>query len=282
MTVTGSGTATATALTAPAADMPGPDGARYLIETVVSGLDKPAALAKLPDGRLLIAESRGRVRIADSGRLLDAPAVEFADADTDGGEGWSLAVAPDFAASRNVYVGYAARDDGGVAQSAGWFAFVKSAECSVRKPVILDNLPAEVRAPRTRIGPDGALYVGTTARNPRDAENLSSEAGKVLRFTTAGLMPLDNPLRFSPVYSFGHRGRLDFDWEPSTGELWHVETDPGGRIAGAHGRQATGRAPGVHRGYRDHEHRVPGRRRTRRLARIACFSHRRKHPASTG
>jgi len=227
VTVAGSAFTGAASQGAQTTDMQGPDGARYLIEMVAPGLDKPSALAKMPDGRLLIAERRGRVRIAEAGRLLDAPAVELTDADTGGDEIWSLAVAPDFAATRHVYVSYVARDTGG--SRIGRVVRFREVGGMLGEPaVIFDDLPAQACAPRTRIGPDGALYVGTTALDPRDADDLGSYAGKILRFTTAGVTPLDNPFRLSPVFSFGHRGRLEFDWEPVTKGLWHVETDPGG------------------------------------------------------
>ena len=94
--------------------------------------------------------------------------------------------------------------------------------------MIVDGLPAPAAVPRVRIGPDGALYVGIAARDPREAGALGSYAGKILRFTTTGVTPRDNPMRFSPVFSFGHRGRLDFDWEPLTGNLWQAEAEPEG------------------------------------------------------
>jgi glucose/arabinose dehydrogenase len=212
-------------------EIQGAESTRFLVEMVASGLDEPVALARTPDGRLLIAERRGRIRMAEAGRLLDAPAVVLQDADTGTDENSSLAVAPDFAATRHVYVSYAARDSGG-SRIGRVVRFREVGGRLGERAVILDGLPAQSRAPRVRIGPDGALYVGTTALDPRDADDLGSYAGKILRFTTAGVTPLDNPFGFSPVFSFGHRDRLDFDWEPATRGLWYVETDPGGVTLG--------------------------------------------------
>jgi hypothetical protein len=139
----------------------------------------------------------------------------------------SLAVAPDFAATRQVYVSYAAQDDEGA--RIGRVVRFREAGGKLGEPaVILDGLPAQADAPLARIGPDGALYVGTAALDPRDAGDLGSYAGKVLRFTSSGGTPADNPFRASPVYSFGHRGRPGFDWEPADGGLWHVEADADG------------------------------------------------------
>jgi len=94
--------------------------------------------------------------------------------------------------------------------------------------IILDDLPAESAAPRIRIGRDGALYAGTVAVDPRDSEDLGSYAGKILRFTTDGATPADNPRAPSPVFSSGHTGRLDFDWEPGSEVMWSVGMNEAG------------------------------------------------------
>jgi glucose/arabinose dehydrogenase len=96
------------------------------------------------------------------------------------------------------------------------------------RAVILDGLPAGGRAPRIRFGPDGALYVGTSAVDTRDADDLGSYAGKILRFTTAGEAVAGGPIGRFPGVSSGHRGRLEFDWDPATRTLWSVETSAGG------------------------------------------------------
>ena len=271
VTVAGSASSGFASLTAPPpsgprrTEMRGPDGTPYVIEMVASGLDRPTALARLPDGRLLIAERRGRVRIADAGVLLDAPALELTDADTEGDEGWSLAVAPDFAATRHVYVSYVARDAGG-ARIGRVVRFREAGGTLGEAAVILDGLPAQAGVLRTRIGPDGALYVGTTALEPRDADDLGSYAGKVLRFTADGVTPPDNPFRASPVFSFGHRGRLDFDWEPAGRGPLARRNGPGWRFIGTPGLRAAGRARGLPRGDSGRGRRVPRRRHTRRMA----------------
>ena len=240
VTVAGSVSTGAASLTAPPpsgprpTEMRGPDGTPYVIEMVASGLDRPSALARLPDGRLLIAERRGRVRIADAGVLLDAPALALTDADPEGDGSGSLAVAPDFAATRHVYVSYIARDAGG-SRLGRVVRFREAGGTLGEAAVVLDGLPARAGVLRTRIGPDGGLYIGTTAVESRDADDVGSYVGKILRVTASGAAPPDNPFRASPVFSFGHRGRLDFDWEPATSALWHVETVTGGVSLGRPG-----------------------------------------------
>jgi len=229
------------------AEMRGPDGAPYLVEMIAPGLDRPSALAGLPDGRLLIAERGGRIRIAWDGDLLATPAaVLSAGADPDADEGVSLAVAPDFESTRHVFVSYVALDAGGA--RAGRVVRLREAGGTLGDPaVILDSLPAGARAPRIRFSADGALYVGTTAVDTRDADDLGSYAGKILRFTAAGGTLSDNPTRSSPVFSSGHRGRLDFDWEPASQGLWSVEAGPRGVLL----RRADSGSPGARSAFLD-------------------------------
>jgi glucose/arabinose dehydrogenase len=226
----------------------------YVVETVVSGLDRPSGLARLPDGRLLVAERGGRIRIVEAGVLLEAPAAGLADADAGEDERVSLAVAPDFASTRHVYVSYVERDAGGD-RIGRVVRFREVAGSLGEAAVLVDGLPVQLGAPRVRIGPDGALYIGTDALDLEDGDDLGSQGGKILRLTERGGVPPDNPSGSSPVFSAGHRGRVDFDWDPVTKAMWHVEAYPEGvslgrqdgaprseRVAYFEGVQTTGAA----------------------------------------
>ncbi len=207
----------------PAAQAAPPDGRLPAAELVATGLDDPTALAALPDGRLLVAERRGWVRVVENGRLADPPAALLADAAAESAGGWSLAVAPDFAESRHVYLGYPAGDRSG-APVGRVVRFREVGGVFGEAAVILDDLPADEGAPQVKVGPDGALYVATSARDAREAGDLGSYAGKLLRFAPDGTTPTDNPLRASPVFSAGHQAIVGFDWEPTSRTLWSVET----------------------------------------------------------
>jgi glucose/arabinose dehydrogenase len=231
VTVAGSGTASSALQAARTrGNDPGGDAA-YVVEAIVEGLDGPSSLAKLPDGRLLIAERRGVVRIAQNGLLRQESAVVLADVDAEGGDRVTLAIDRDFARTRFVYVAYAARDSGGGRN--GKVVRFREAGGTLGEPAaVVDGLPAEAGPPRVRIGPDGALYISTAALHRGDADDLAKYAGKVLRFTAEGATPADNPIRSSPVFSFGSPGQPDVGWEPASEALWHIESDGGGVSVG--------------------------------------------------
>lgn len=201
--------------------------ARFVVDAVAAGLDRPSALARLPDGRLLVGEGGGRIRIAESGVLRQEPAAVLHDADAGGNGRMSLAVARDFENSRHVYVGYiGASAQGG--RSGRVVRFREVAGALGEPAVIVDSLPADAGAPVVKVGPDGLLYVATPALDARAAGDLGSYAGKLLRFNTDGTTPEGNPLRQSPTLSSGHAGQFDFDWEPDGQTLWTIESDPEG------------------------------------------------------
>jgi glucose/arabinose dehydrogenase len=231
VTVSGSGTATSVSQASLAFGLGRSAGEPYVVEAVVQGLDRPSALARLPDGRIMIAESGGRVRLVENGVLRDTPILEVAQAAGGPAHELGLVVSPDFAVTRHVYVSYSAADAEGVL--GGRVVRYREVNGTLgESAVILDGLPGEAGRSRVRIGPDGAMYAGATGLSRLESADLSSYAGKILRFTPSGALPLDNPMRWSPVISSGHQGRLDFDWEPVSKVLWFVEPSDSGVSAG--------------------------------------------------
>jgi glucose/arabinose dehydrogenase len=201
------------------------------VERIVDGLDRPSSLARLSDGRLLIAEAGGRIRVAEGGALDDQPALVIDDLDPEYHGTLDVALAADFTESRYVFVSYAARDgEGGPVGRVARFREVGG--LLGERAVIVDGLPADAGRPRLRVGPDGMLYVASAALSAHEAGDRSSYAGKILRFTAGGIAPDDNPTPGSPVFAQGYAGRFEFDWEPEGGVLWHVAGDGGGLSIG--------------------------------------------------
>ena len=204
------------------------DGTRFGVQIYLTRLEVPWSLAFAPDGRLFIGERPGRVRIVQNGQLVNEPALVLDDV-FDQGEAGLLGVAlhPDFAQNRLVYLAYTARAGSGAVNR-----LVRYREVNGRlgeRAVLVDNIRA---APihdgaRLRFGPDGLLYMSMgDAADTSTAQDLGSFNGKILRFTDDGRTPSGNPFS-SPVWSYGHRNPQGFDWSP-TGDMWASEHGPTG------------------------------------------------------
>ena len=199
------------------------DGVRFRVEPVLTGLEIPWSLSFAPDGRLFITERPGRVRIASLGGSSEL-ALTIDDVYVAGEAGLlGLAIDPEFAQNRFVYIYYSAAVPGNAVNR-----IVRYREVNSRlgeRVTLLDNIPAANihDGGRLRFGPDGLLYATAgDAADPNLAQDVASRAGKILRLNRDGTAPPDN--RFSsPVYSYGHRNPQGLDWHPATGDLWAVE-----------------------------------------------------------
>ena len=202
------------------------DGTRFSVEVVGQNLDIPWAMTFAPDGRMFFTERPGRVRILQSGQVLAAPALVLDDVAAVGEGGLlGIAVHPDFASNRFVFLAYTARLAGGGRE----LRVVRYREVggALGEPaVILDRVAAaDIHdGARVKFGPDRKLYVtmGDVA-NPSTAQDLGALTGKILRINDDGTVPGDNPFAGSPVFSYGHRNPQGLDWHAVTGELWGSE-----------------------------------------------------------
>jgi quinoprotein glucose dehydrogenase len=202
------------------------------VETWVFGLEIPWSLAFLPDGRALVSERRGRIRLIDAtGKLAPTPYARL-DTINRGESGlMGLALHPQFPQTPFVYA-MLTREEGGRLENAV-IRLRHDGERGAFDRTVIGNIPAGTFHDGGRIafGPDGMLYIGTgDATRSALAQDPASLAGKILRVTPEGSVPPDNPVRNSPVYSLGHRNVQGLAWHPQTQDLFASEHGPTGEF----------------------------------------------------
>jgi glucose/arabinose dehydrogenase len=194
------------------------------VATIASGLSVPWEIAFLPDGRALITERPGRVRLLTRDRrLLAAPVARIPVSALGEGGLLGLAIDPDFGRNRLVYVYRTTGNRGQVLR------YRLIGPRLVRQAVIVAGIPA---APfhdggRIHFGPDRRLYITAgDAGRPSLAQARSSLGGKFLRLSAPAYR---GPRAVRPeIYSIGHRNSQGFDWQPGTGALVASEHGPSG------------------------------------------------------
>ncbi|MDJ0608684.1 MAG: PQQ-dependent sugar dehydrogenase [Kiloniellales bacterium] len=225
----------------------------YEAETWIEGLEVPWSLIFLPDGRALVSERPGRIRlIRRNGVLAETPyatldSAEGASGSLAGGlitlfisgEGglMGLAAHPDFPERPFIYAMHTYETpDGKVANRV--VRLRDRGDSGDFDRVILDGIPGWVfhNGGRIGFGPDGMLYIATgEVFENEQAQDGASLAGKILRLTPDGAVPPDNPFPGSPVYSLGHRNPQGLAWHPVSGTLFASDHGPSGEFGlGAH------------------------------------------------
>ena len=193
------------------------------VETVATGLEVPWDIAFLPDGRALVTERPGRVRLLDAGGELRGEPVARIDVAAQGEGGLlGLALDPQFEDNRFVYLYLTAAD--GMRLARYRFEDGRLSEDAV----ILGEIQAGPIHDSGRIafGPDERLYIATgDAGRPQLAQDPDSRNGKFLRMTPEQYRGDGGE---AEIFSLGHRNPQGLDWEPGSGRLVATEHGPTG------------------------------------------------------
>jgi len=211
----------------------------FEVVSVAEGLENPWGMTFLPDGKMLVTEKPGRLRVVSKdGQLSPAVAgLPPVDARRQGGL-LDVTLHPRFAQNQLIYWSYAEPKDGGVNNTAvARGKFVDGAEPRVenveviyhQRPTLASNLHFGSRLVWAR---DGKLFVtqGDRSVTPgrMQAQNLDSGIGKIVRINDDGTIPKDNPFvgkdgALPEIWSIGHRNVQAATLNPATGDLWEVE-----------------------------------------------------------
>jgi len=217
----------------------------YRVETVANGLAHPWSVAFLPDGRMLVTEKAGRLRIVSRSGELSPPLegvpllAKFPDGD---GGVHDVLLDPQFATNRVVYFTTYEIVPGQVIEPNNPDQPLKGFGRVMRARLSDDQRRLEEMhaiyegiggARRLAYGPDGTLLVTTFAIDEAPAQMLDSNESKVLRVNTDGSIPKDNPwvgkAGVKPeIYALGIRDSEGLTFDRTTGMLWEIEHGPRG------------------------------------------------------
>lgn len=212
----------------------------FKIETVADGLDTPWGLDFLPDGRLLVTERPGRLRIVGKdGALTEVRGLPPVWVRQDGGL-MDVALHPQYEANGWIYLAFS---EPGAAAEASTTRIIRA---RIRDAQLVDQqdlfkAPAELfwvdnthYGARFAFDRQGYLYYSIGDRGRLDTpQDLASPYGKLHRVHDDGRAPADNPFADRPgavktIWSYGHRNQQGLAFHPETGALWAAEHGPRG------------------------------------------------------
>ena len=218
------------------------------VDVLARGFAQPFAIEPLPGGDLLIVERGRGLRLlsgatGDSPVLVDGllPGVPEDNPDIFSYGVIDIALHPDFASNGWVYFtfnGFARLPEGtSPLQRPGYFKLLRGTYSDGAVSGIETLFESDVQAyaggTRVHVDTDGIVWVATTGPYDRQAQNLATVYGKVLRLNEDGSIPADNPFvgqdgAHPAIYSLGHRDQHGLTVHPETGEPWTVEHGPNG------------------------------------------------------
>jgi glucose/arabinose dehydrogenase len=209
---------------------------------LVNGLKRPWGMTVLPDGRLLITEKAGVMKIVTTSGTVSEPITGLPEVNSAGQGGLlGLTIDPDFTKNRMVYWSFSEKS-----ASGNLTAIAKGTLSSDEKRI--ENVTVIYRANpahpstghyggRILVDKTGNLLITTGERSSLEtrpqAQFLTSANGKVIRITKDGKPAPGNPFLNNPeakleIYSYGHRNVQNLAFHPATGDIWTAEFGPRG------------------------------------------------------
>ena len=213
------------------------EAARLDVTTFAKGLEHPWGMTFLPDGRMLVTERPGRLRLVATDGTLSEPLQGVPEVYASGQGGLlDVALDPDFKTNKWIYLTYAEPREGGAGTAVARGVLSDSGLDKVE--VIFRQVPTidggNHFGSRLAFAPDGKLFVTLGERFQfGPAQDLSNDLGKIVRINPDGSIPEDNPFVGNKdarpeIWSYGHRNPQGAAIHPETGKLWETEFGPMG------------------------------------------------------
>ncbi len=206
---------------------------------VATDLEHPWGVAFLPDGRMLVTERPGRLRVIDASGKVSAPVRGVPKVVVSNQAGLlDVALSPSFKTDRFVYLSYSEPGDGGASTAVARAKLSANADALENLAVIFRQTP-KVDGPnhwgsRLVFDRDGKLFITLGERFKFDpAQDVRTTFGAIVRIEPDGSVPADNPFAGRKdarpeIWSYGHRNVQGAALHPTTGALWAHEFGPRG------------------------------------------------------
>lgn len=220
-----------------------PGNVAFEVVTIARDLEHPWAVELFEDGRMLVTERPGRMRIVTPGGQVSRPVAGLPEVDARNQGGLlDVAIDPAFSSNQTIYWSYAEpREDGNGTALARGRLITDGAPRVEDVQVIFRQMPS-LRSTmhfgsRIVFAPDGTLFLTLGERSILEgraqAQDLNSHLGKIIRIDKDGSVPQDNPFvgreDVRPeIWSYGHRNIQAAAIHPGTGALWVVDHGPRG------------------------------------------------------
>ena len=231
----------------------------YVVSDFVVGLNRPWALAHLPDGRMLVTEVPGRIRVIDTDGSVSEPLAGVPPVRPWGSRGLNdIALDPDFATNRRIWFTYLAAPDGVDADNsdaaherftaerrawnqlsreekaaAPWGTWRVASARLAEDTRRIEHVGTLIETVPSRLAFDagGALLITTQRKSPMGEQDLTDTLGMVLRIGTDGSVPDDNPFLGDDgvndlALAVGLRNANSLEMNPATGEFWLADQGP--------------------------------------------------------
>lgn len=210
----------------------------FRVTRLAGGLEHPWGLAFLPDGRILVTEREGALRIVGPDGLEPEPVSGTPEVYASGQGGLlDVVLHPKFSENRLVYLSFAGRGDGGAGTEVARARLDGNALTGLE--VIFRQHPkvggGRHFGSRLVFAPDGTLFVSMGDRGGymNEAQNPGTHIGTIARINDDGSVPQDNPLvgrsgALPEIYSYGHRNVQGMALRPGTTTIWAQEHGPRG------------------------------------------------------
>ncbi len=214
--------------------------ANFTVEIITDQLKRPWSLAFLPDGRFLVTERSGKLRIVSKEGMLSQPVTGLPTISAIGQGGLlDVVLHPGFDQNKWVYISYVSGNS-----SAGYSTEVVRGTLNVSTAELTNTQSIFVALPKVQGGRhfgsrllfdrSGYLYISLGDRGDRQhSQNPKTHHGSIIRLHDDGRIPSDNPFvnnsSFLPeIYSYGHRNVQGMTLHPLTGKVWTHEHGPQG------------------------------------------------------